>query len=234
MEIKKSHKADLEHSRGWRLLLGGAVAVGLLVAALHLPFREKSIAPDMPADDFFVEELPELPVPEPQDMISSAVVEPEVKIVVVAVDDPVAEVVKSVEASVEVAHIEAEVSAADSTKTDDTNTVPLVHDDDPIHFKKVQQVPEFPGGMGGFTRWLTSNLKYPDLLSKYHIQGQVVVSFVINKDGPTSDCKIEKSDEPRMSQEVMRVMKLMPKWKPGYQDDQPCRTLFVVPVSFKM
>ena len=234
MEIKKSPKADLEHSRGWRLLLGGALAVGLLLAALNLPFREKSIAPDVAADDFFVEELPELPVPEPQDMISSAVVEPEVKTVVVAVDDPVAEVVNNVEASVETAHVEAEVSATDSTKADDTNTVPLVPDDDPIHFKIVQQVPEFPGGMSGFTRWLTANLQYPELLSKYHIQGQVIVSFVINKDGTTSDFKIEKSDEPRMDQEVMRVLKLMPRWKPGYQDDQPCRTLFVVPVSFKM
>ena len=62
----------------------------------------------------------------------------------------------------------------------------------------------------------------------------MIVSFVINKDGTTSDFKIEKSDEPRMDQEVMRVLKLMPRWKPGYQDDQPCRTLFVVPVSFKM
>lgn len=234
MEIKKSHKADLERSRGWRLLFGVVLSLGLFLAVLQIPFHERRSAPAEASDDFFVEELPELPEPEPEDMISSAVAEPEVKTVLETVDDPVAEVPDMVEASVEAAHVEAEVSAADTTKKEDISTVPLVPNDDPVHFRLVQQVPEFPGGMGEFTRWLTSNLKYPEALARYRIQGEVIVSFVINKDGTTTDFKVEHSDVPSLTQEVMRVMRLMPRWKPGYQNDEPCRTLFVVPVTFKL
>ena len=119
MEIKKSHKADLERSRGWRLLFGVVLSLGLFLAVLQIPFHERRSAPAKASDDFFVEELPELPEPEPEDMISSTVAEPEVKTVLETVDDPVAEVPDMVEASVEAAHVEAEVSAADTTKKED-------------------------------------------------------------------------------------------------------------------
>ena len=69
---------------------------------------------------------------------------------------------------------------------------------------------------------------------KNGIQGRVVVSFVINKDGSTSDYQIAKSVDPYLDKEALRVLSLMPKWKPGKQRGVPVRVKYIVPVSFKL
>jgi periplasmic protein TonB len=64
--------------------------------------------------------------------------------------------------------------------------------DNPLNFRIVEQLPEFPGGMSAYVKWLTDNLKYPLAAQKQKIEGRVVVSFVINRDGSLTDIKVTK------------------------------------------
>ena len=76
--------------------------------------------------------------------------------------------------------------------------------------------------------------KYPADAKRAGVQGKVVVSFVINQDGTTCDHRIVKSHFSSMDREVLRVLKLMPNWKPGEDKGKPCRTMFVIPVVFML
>lgn len=109
-----------------------------------------------------------------------------------------------------------------------------INEEEPIDIRIVQQIPEFPGGMSAFVKWLNSNIRYPAAAQKQKIQGKVVVSFIINKDGSISDMKLEKSVHPLLDREALRVLRMMPRWKPGMQDNKPCRTLFAVPIVFQL
>ena len=104
----------------------------------------------------------------------------------------------------------------------------------PIKFTVVQKIPEFPGGWSAFMQWLTKNLKYPESARNNKIQGTVVVSFIVNKDGSIASTKVSTSADPVLDAEALRVMKMMPKWKPGMDRNKVCRTMIAVPVVFKL
>lgn len=104
----------------------------------------------------------------------------------------------------------------------------------PIKFTVVQKIPEFPGGWSAFMQWLTKNLKYPESARKDKVQGTVVVSFIVNKDGSIASTKVSTSADPVLDAEALRVMKMMPKWKPGMDRNKVCRTMIAVPVVFKL
>lgn len=102
-----------------------------------------------------------------------------------------------------------------------------------LDFKVVQKIPEFPGGWTAFMQWLTQHLKYPPQAQKQKLQGQVVVSFIVNKDGSIADAKLSKSVHPLLDKEAMRVIRMMPNWKPGMDNNKVCRTMIAVPIVFK-
>lgn len=109
-----------------------------------------------------------------------------------------------------------------------------VASEQPLNFRIVQQMPEFPGGGSAFIQWLTRQLRYPPLAQSQRIQGRVVVSFIVNKDGSIVDVKLEKSVNALLDREALRVIRMMPRWKPGVHNNQPCRTMVAVPVVFKI
>ena len=82
-------------------------------------------------------------------------------------------------------------------------------------------------------KWLTRNLRYPTSAEEKKIEGKVIVSFIVNKNGSISDIKIIKSLDPDCDSEVLRVMKKMPKWKPGTEKGRPVRSEYVIPIIFK-
>ena len=104
----------------------------------------------------------------------------------------------------------------------------------PIKFTVVQKIPEFPGGWSAFMQWLTKNLKYPAAAQQQKVQGTVVVSFIVNKDGSVANVKVSTSVNPLLDNEALRVMKMMPKWKPGMDRNKVCRTMIAVPVVFQL
>lgn len=98
----------------------------------------------------------------------------------------------------------------------------------------VQQLPEYPGGWSAFMQWLTKNLKYPPAAQQQKTEGQVVVTFIVNRDGSLSNIRVAKSAGALLDQEALRVARLMPKWKPGIDKGETCRTLMAIPIVFKL
>ena len=95
-------------------------------------------------------------------------------------------------------------------------------------------MPEFPGGMDQMAKYLSENIKYPEEAKEKGISGRVFISFVIEKDGSVSNAKVMRSVNPLVDDEAVRVVKAMPKWKPGLMKGQPVRVNYVLPVNFKL
>ena len=94
-----------------------------------------------------------------------------------------------------------------------------------------ETMPEFPGGTQALMEYIRNNIKWPDEESS--VQGRVIVSFVVEKDGSVSNAKVVKSVHPAFDAEALRVVNGMPKWIPGKQNGEPVNTKYVVPVIFK-
>ena len=105
---------------------------------------------------------------------------------------------------------------------------------DTVVLRTTDKLPEFPGGITEFMKWLTQNLRYPEKARSSKIQGKVVVSFIVNKDGSIASPEVQKSADPLLDREALRVIRMMPHWKPGIMDSKPCRTMFAIPVVFSL
>ncbi|MBP3350330.1 MAG: energy transducer TonB [Bacteroidaceae bacterium] len=97
-----------------------------------------------------------------------------------------------------------------------------------------EQLPQFPGGDAELMSFVAQNLVYPEQAIKDKVQGRVIVEMVIETTGEVVDAKILRSVSPECDAEVLRIVRLMPKWTPGYKDGEPVRTTFVLPVIFKL
>lgn len=102
-------------------------------------------------------------------------------------------------------------------------------------FVKVERMPSYPGGQKALFKFLSENVHYPKAAQKKRIEGRVICQFVIEKDGTVTDVQVVTSGgHPSLDKEAVRVLKLMPKWKPGIQDGQPVRVRYTVPVNFRL
>ena len=101
-------------------------------------------------------------------------------------------------------------------------------------FQVVEEMPEFPGGMAECLKFLGKNIKYPTISQENGVQGKVIVQFVVNKDGSIVDPVVVRSVDPYLDKEALRVIKTMPKWKPGKQRGKAVRVKYTVPVTFKL
>ncbi|MDY6229400.1 MAG: energy transducer TonB [Prevotella sp.] len=104
-----------------------------------------------------------------------------------------------------------------------------------IESKKVFGNPEMqPTFNGDINLWLAQNMRYPEEAEKNNIEGKVIVSFVIEKDGSVSNIKALKSPHSSLTEEVVRLVKAMPNWNPGTMSGKPVRVKYVLPLSFKL
>lgn len=101
-------------------------------------------------------------------------------------------------------------------------------------FEYVEQMPSFPGGEAALMRYLSKNIKYPPFAEENNIQGRVICSFVVERDGSVSDIRIKRSVDPSLDKEAMRVVSAMPKWIPGRQNGQMVRVKYTLPVTFRL
>ena len=99
----------------------------------------------------------------------------------------------------------------------------------------VETMPEFPGGQAELFKYLSENVKYPVIAQENGIQGRVICQFVVNKDGSIVDVEVVRSGgDASLDKEAVRVIKSMPKWKPGKQRGKAVRVKYTVPVNFKL
>ena len=101
-------------------------------------------------------------------------------------------------------------------------------------FNVVEDMPAFPGGMDAMIQFLSSNIQYPADAQKQKVDGRVLVNFVVEKDGSITEVKVIKPTFPSLDAEAVRVVKAMPKWKPGYQKSQAVRVQFTMPINFSL
>ena len=104
----------------------------------------------------------------------------------------------------------------------------------PEVFMVVENMPEYPGGNEAMIAFFAKNMKYPADVQKNKVQGRVLVTFVVERDGTITDVQVAKPTFPSLDDEAMRLVKKMPKWKPGTQRGVPVRVKFTLPVVFKL
>ena len=234
MDIKKSNKANLDKRRGESFLLGLILAMALLFVAFEYTSRPAASSNDESMLDDMAEDMALAPAMDMKDMISAAPA-PASKAVTASVaeaDKPTAVDDKLAAATSKLLVGDGEAVAKGAEVTEALPQTPV--DADSTVLRTVEQLPEFPGGIVQFMKWLKRNLNYPNLALSQKIQGKVVVSFIVNKDGSISSPKVEKSAHPLLDSEALRVVKMMPKWTPGMMDGKPCRTMFAIPVNFRI
>lgn len=120
-------------------------------------------------------------------------------------------------------------------ENDDKALAPLDADpSNPLNFHVVEDLPQFPGGAVEFMKWLTKHLRYPYKAREKKVQGKVLAVFYVEKDGHVTGIRVTQSLSVECDREAMRVLRMMPDWKPGIQNDKPCRTKVCIPIVFKL
>jgi protein TonB len=226
MEVKKSPKADLEGKKSTWLLIGYTCFRSHLLVAIS-PFESyKHESKDTGITDVvFEEEI--IPITEQEQ--KQAPPPPEAP--------KVEEVLQIVENDAKVE--ETAIQASEETgQAVEVKYVPVeVEEEEPEEqqiFQVVEEMPEFPGGMAECLKFLGKNIKYPTISQENGVQGKVIVQFVVNKDGSIVDPVVVRSVDPYLDKEALRVIKTMPKWKPGKQRGKAVRVKYTVPVTFKL
>ena len=113
-----------------------------------------------------------------------------------------------------------------------TDTTEAAKDDDEV-FNQVDVMPEYPGGMNAMFEFIQKNVKYPESAKEKGIEGKVYVQFVVEKDGSLSSFNIARGVCEEIDAEAIRVLKMMPKWKPGTENGKPVRVQYMMPFNFK-
>lgn len=101
-------------------------------------------------------------------------------------------------------------------------------------FDTVEEMPHFPGGAAALLAFLSSNTKYPVVAQENGVQGRVIVSFVVERDGSITDVRVVRSVDPSLDREASRVVRSMPRWSPGKQNGSAVRVKYTVPVVFRL
>ena len=101
-------------------------------------------------------------------------------------------------------------------------------------FEVVEQMPTYPGGQDALFEYLQKHIKYPVIAEENGIQGRVIVTFVVERDGSITDITVVKSVDPSLDKEAKRVIGTMPHWIPGKQNGSSVRVKFTVPVTFRL
>lgn len=228
MEIKKSAKADLERKWWLRFLIGLVVSLLLFIVALEYPFSLDDPLEEFEAMDGITVEEELAPLMRQENEISlapKAEPEPSQKLTVVDEEESKEEMIERQPEQT----IEGDL--ADELPEPEENEK---KGDEVLSFRVVEDLPQPPGGYLEFMKWLTRNLRYPVAAEERKLQGKVVAEFIVNKDGSVTDINIIQSLNSFCDREALRVLRMMPRWTPGIQNDQPCRTKVCIPIVFKL
>ena len=241
MEDKKAPHARLDRQRSHAFLLGLIISLSAVVVCLELTFRSGAPEEDLALMDELAQDMEAAPAVDPRDLLLPQPRQQEeqhesLERIEVSKDvssepsEQPEEIVTVTEGG------EKDIEQEDIDKPIDIDAPPpvdLANDGEPV-LRVVEEYPEFPGGMMNFIKWLTDNLRYPATARSKNIQGKVITSFVVNKDGSVSDAKVLQGVEASLDREALRVLQSMPRWKSGKDRGVPFRTLIRLPIVFKI
>ena len=238
MKQQKSDIPTVEEHRSTAFLLGLVLVLSVLYVAFQYNSAPQSMDLSDQSLDDLVQDIELHPAMDDKEMVNTMTVQPPQKTFserIKAVDQPLKQQIEKLSASTTSPLLvgDGKAEALNAKLSAALPPIPVASEQ-PLNFRIVQQMPEFPGGGSAFIQWLTRQLRYPPLAQSQRIQGRVVVSFIVNKDGSIADVKLEKSVNALLDREALRVIRMMPRWKPGVHNNQPCRTMVAVPVVFKI
>lgn len=227
MEVKKSASASLENKSSDFLLMGLVVALGFLFIFFEWTTTDVKKIETSDAQAIFEEEemmevtvQKDVPPPPPAAVAPPPVVAPEIKVV---------------ENTVETKDIEIKSSEETGEAVE---AVPIDNGPEEVEeeeiFMRVEKAPAFPGGQKAMMEYLMKNIKYPAACQEAGIQGRVIVSFVVNKDGSIQNVEVIRGVHEKLDAEAVRVVKSMPAWSPGEQQGRKVRSKFQLPVFFRL
>ena len=214
MELKKNLEVNLERKKGLFLQIGLIITLLIVLVAFEYKSYEKSVynLGQLNLDDLEEEIIPitkqELKPPPPP--------------------PPPPEVIEIVEDDVV---IEDEIEIEDTESDEDLE---IVEEDDEEFFMVVENMPDFPGGDVGLMKYIQKNVKYPAIAKEYNIQGKVFIQFIVDKSGSVTNVKVVRGVDKNLDAEAVRVIKSLPKYKPGKQRGKPVRVMFTVPINFTL
>ncbi|HIX86746.1 MAG TPA: TonB family protein [Candidatus Parabacteroides intestinigallinarum] len=230
MEIKKSPKADLERGKGLSLLLGLVVGLSVMFVGFEWSTRDVMVVQESEqVADVIAEEEVEITRPEntpPPPPPPAAPV--------------VTEVLNVVEDDVELE--QQDILTSEDTQMDAQTVTytppPAVEEEEEEAaqqiFTVVEEMPKFPGGDAELLKFISKSIRYPVIAQENGIQGRVICSFVVNRDGSIVDAQVLRGVDPSLDKEALRVINSMPKWSPGKQRGKPVRVKYTVPITFRL
>ena len=225
MEEKKSPKANLENKKLMFIQIG--MIISLLVAWLafeHKSYDKREIDPSLLNREVVIdEEMVEITKQEEQKPQPVEVPKQTTQLEIVQDD-------------VEVEDIEINADVDQNEVIEEY--VPVEVEEEEVQeqeiFQIVEEMPAYPGGDQKLMEYVAKNIKYPQIARETGIQGRVFVSFVVEPDGSVSNVKVLRGIGGGCDEEAMRVVKSMPKWKPGKQRGKAVRVSYMLPVNFKL
>lgn len=225
MEEKKSAKVNLERNRTTYFLLGLTVALGFLFIGFEVSNTDVAVAQIDDSNGVVEEEvMVEItrqyipPPPPPPQTVQSDLIQ--------IVED------NTLEEDVEFDSMEDDPEDAIVQNYDGE----FSEDYDPSGevFVIVEEMPQFPGGESALQAFIKKNLKYPTIALENGISGRVICTFVIDGKGKVTGAEVLRSVDPNLDKEALRVIGLMPDWKPGRQQGKPVRVRYTLPVIFRL
>tara|TARA_B110000259_G_scaffold176031_1_gene211793 strand:+ start:168 stop:821 length:654 start_codon:yes stop_codon:yes gene_type:complete len=216
MEPKKNLEVNLERKRGLFLQIGLVIALLVVLGAFEYKTYEK-IAYNLGALN--LDDLEEEIIPITKQEIKPPPPPP-----------PPPEIIEIVEDDVE---IEDEIEIED-TESDEDEEIEIIEEDDDEFFMVVENMPIFPGGDLGLMKYIQKHVKYPAIAKEYNITGKVYVSFIVDKSGSVTNVKIVRGVDKNLDAEAVRVVKSLPKYKPGKQRGKSVRVMFTIPINFTL
>lgn len=225
MEIKKKPELVLENKRFPRFMIGIIFALSLLFVTLEwvnpdkqvekmktrtIEWEDEEFVPITTQEDLKPEKLPPPPPPAVEEI---TIIENDSKL-----DEVPIETSEDLNQAVAIKHVDV-----------------IIEEEEPEEqvYTVVETMPSFPGGEEALRKFLADNIKYPTLAQENGIQGKVVCSFIIGKDGGIYDISLSKSVENSLDKEAQRVVGIMPKWIPGQKNGKPVKVKYFLPVLFR-
>jgi protein TonB len=221
---KKTPKADLENKKGLFIQIGLVLALAVILFAFEWKtYEKKSIegfertAIDVPEEIAEItrqETPPPAPIPPPQTIVLN-IVEDDMEI-----------------------ETDFQIDAEATQSTEIQQFVPQAREEEVIMeqeiFQVVESMPEFPGGEEARILYLRDNIKYPQMARESGIQGTVYVTFVVEPNGSVTGVRVLRGIGGGCDEEAVRVVKAMPRWKPGQQRGKSVRVQFNMPIRFTL
>ena len=225
MEIKKTPKANLENKKGLFLEIGLIISLGLCIVMFSLSQKEKVVVTMVEDSQIIETEIVEITrQEEPPKAPQAKTISVTADILRVVKDD--AKITTNIDFT----------EFSDELAVDVAPAAPVeeVVEEEEI-FLIAETMPTFNGGdLNVFRKWVQERLKYPVVAQENNIQGRVVVTFVVGKDGSVGRVQVLASPDKSLGEEAVRVIESSPKWTPGKQRGNPVQIRFNLPVEFKI